>query len=1045
MSDESLFDEARRRSLDERAAFLDANCPDPDLRSQVEGLLRAHDAAGGVLDNPAHTGAFNANPEANETLTAGTEQAGERFGSYKLLQKLGEGGMGTVWAAEQSEPVRRRVALKLIKAGMDSTQVLRRFEAERQALALMEHPNIAKVLDAGATPQGRPYFAMELIKGIPITKYCDQEHLTPGDRLQLFIPVCQAVQHAHQKGVIHRDLKPSNVLIALYDGRPVPKVIDFGVAKATSQKLTERTMYTEVGQIVGTLEYMAPEQAELNNLDIDTRADIYSLGVILYELLAGSPPFTAQQLRGAAFTEMLRMIREVEPPKPSTRLSSSAELPSIAANRKLEPGRLTRQVHGDLDWIVMKALEKDRGRRYDTPGNFAEDIERYLHHEAILARPPSAVYKLRKFAHRNRAVVLTAAAMAAALLAGTAVATWQAVVAIRATEEAQAAAAAERVATAAAEAERRRAVKAETDTLADYRASTDDAIEQLIGSKPDLGPHEKAYLENALKRWQAFAARQEDDEHSRAIRSEGHMHVAMLWSRLGRKEEARTEYLIARDIRKKLAEQFSTVPEHLFALAATHNNLGLLLVDLGNSAEARTELQAARKIQQTLVDHSPTHPAFLQALAAAHANLANLLAGTGERDQALVEDLAARDIKRSLVARFPNVPVYRRDLAATHMALGLLLQDLGKLEEARSEFEAASDLQRRLAEQFPAIPEYRMSLANTHNGLGSLFAKLGKSDEARASWVAARDLQKELSEQFPAVPEYRHFLATTHLNLGVFLATLGKTEEAGAEYRAALELLKKLTDQLPLVPAYQKELAITHTGLGALSKDAGRPADARMEYLAAREIQEKLVKEFPRSLSYQIDLGVTCRNFGILIRDDGKPAESLEWFDRAIQALQPVYEKDSRDVTAKLCLGSSYWGRALAFVALEKHAEGIKDWDRAIELSPPTEQAQHRAARASSRLLVGMVAEALAEVAELTKTPNATADQLYDFACFYAVASGKIPNQRQQYADRAMELLQKAVHAGYKNAAHLTKDPDLAALRDREDFKKLLAGLGRKP
>jgi len=228
--------------------------------------------------------------------------------------------MGTVWVADQSEPVKRRVALKLIKIGMDTTQVLRRFEAERQALALMDHQNIAKVLDAGTTPQGRPYFAMELIKGIPITKYCDQEHLTPRERLELFIPVCQAVQHAHQKGLIHRDLKPSNVLIALYDGKPVPKVIDFGVAKATSQKLTERTLYTEVGQIVGTLEYMAPEQAELNNLDIDTRADIYSLGVILYELLAGSPPFTAKQLRGAAFTEIVRMIREVEPPRPSTRL-----------------------------------------------------------------------------------------------------------------------------------------------------------------------------------------------------------------------------------------------------------------------------------------------------------------------------------------------------------------------------------------------------------------------------------------------------------------------------------------------------------------------------------------------------------------------------------------------------------------------------------------------------------------------------------------------------------------------------------------------------
>ena len=369
----------------QRAEYVESACAeDPELLRRVRELLACHEDVQGPLDAPpSGLGGTLDFPQPSERI-------GEIIGPYKLLQKLGEGGMGTVWVAEQAEPVKRRVALKLIKAGMDSAQVLRRFEAERQALALMDHQNIAKVLDAGATPQGRPYFVMELIKGIPITKYCDQEHLTPRERLELFIPVCQAVQHAHQKGIIHRDLKPSNVLIALYDGKPVPKVIDFGVAKATSQKLTERTMFTEVGQIVGTLEYMAPEQAELNNLDIDTRADIYSLGVILYELLAGSPPFTAQQLRGAAFAEMLRMIREVEPPKPSTRLSSSDELPSIAANRKLEPKRLTRAVHGDLDWIVMKALEKDRSRRYETANGFAVDIQRYLADEPVLAGPPSA-------------------------------------------------------------------------------------------------------------------------------------------------------------------------------------------------------------------------------------------------------------------------------------------------------------------------------------------------------------------------------------------------------------------------------------------------------------------------------------------------------------------------------------------------------------------------------------------------------------------------------------------------------------------------------
>src|SRR5262249_20471387 len=349
--------------------------------------------AGSFLESPsAESPATGPFPDAAEAASS-ADVPGSRIGPYKLLQLLGEGGMGTVYVAEQEEPVKRRVALKIIKAGMDSARIIARFEAERQALAMMDHPNIAKVLDAGTTENGWPYFVMELVKGIPITKFCDQEHLTPKERLDLFIPVCHAVQHAHQKGIIHRDIKPSNVLIALYDGRPVPKVIDFGVAKATAQKLTERTMYTEVGQIVGTLEYMAPEQAELNNLDIDTRADIYSLGVLLYELLTGSPPFTRKQLRTAGFDEMLRMIREVEPPKPSTKLSSSEELPTIAAKRKLAPAKLTKLVRGDLDWIVMKCLEKERARRYETANGLAMDVQRYLADEPVLASPPSASYR----------------------------------------------------------------------------------------------------------------------------------------------------------------------------------------------------------------------------------------------------------------------------------------------------------------------------------------------------------------------------------------------------------------------------------------------------------------------------------------------------------------------------------------------------------------------------------------------------------------------------------------------------------------------------
>jgi formylglycine-generating enzyme required for sulfatase activity/tRNA A-37 threonylcarbamoyl transferase component Bud32 len=404
-----------------RVQFLEAECAgDADLRARVEALLSAHDRSGGLPD----LGTLDFAGERQATAVGSTTTGRVIAGRYKLREEIGEGGMGTVWVAEQTEPVRRRVAMKLIKPGMDSRQVLSRFEVERQTLALMDHPNIAKVLDGGVTDQGCPFFVMEYVKGVPITEFCDSAKATVEGRLQLFLQVCQAVQHAHQKGIIHRDLKPSNILVCHYDGQPVPKVIDFGLAKAMNQPLTEHTLYTAHGIMVGTPLYMSPEQAEFNNLDVDTRSDIYSLGVILYELLTGTTPLDRRRFKDAAWPEMVRLIKEEEPSKPSTRLSGSGALPIVAAQRSLDPAQLTRTVRGDLDWIVMKALEKNRSRRYETANGLARDLQRYLADEVVEARPPSAGYRLRKFVHRNQRLVIAVGLIVLALVGGIAGTTW---------------------------------------------------------------------------------------------------------------------------------------------------------------------------------------------------------------------------------------------------------------------------------------------------------------------------------------------------------------------------------------------------------------------------------------------------------------------------------------------------------------------------------------------------------------------------------------------------------------------------------------------
>jgi len=409
----SVFCEAlEKKTKQEREAYLTHVCgDDPGLRAEVDTLLRMQTEADEFFKNPI----------VDIDISKGdlTEKPGTVIGRYKILEKIGEGGMAVVYMAEQEKPIRRKVALKIIKLGMDTKSVIARFEIERQALAMMDHPNIARVLDAGATETGRPYFVMELVTGVSITEYCDKNNLNTKERLALFIQVCNAVQHAHQKGIIHRDIKPTNVMVEHHDGKPVPKVIDFGIAKATNQRLTEKTLFTRYAHIIGTPAYMSPEQADLSDFDVDTRSDIYSLGVLLYELLTGATPFSEKELREAGYIEMQRVIREQEPPKPSTKLSTLGEtLGDIAKRRGCTPDLLTKTIRGDLDWIVMKALEKDRTRRYSTAANLGADITRYLSNEPVEAVAPSISYSIRKFVRRNRVLVTGVMAMLIVLIMG---------------------------------------------------------------------------------------------------------------------------------------------------------------------------------------------------------------------------------------------------------------------------------------------------------------------------------------------------------------------------------------------------------------------------------------------------------------------------------------------------------------------------------------------------------------------------------------------------------------------------------------------------
>jgi serine/threonine protein kinase/tetratricopeptide (TPR) repeat protein len=1000
----SVFSVALERgSAGERQAYLDQACADdPALRARVEALLRAHDRAGGFLGrvpDPAETAATEQSEGTGPTadLAANVVIAGR----YRMLERIGEGGMGEVYLAQQTEPIRRLVAVKLVKPGMDSRQVLARFEAERQALAMMDHANIAKVLDAGATPEGRPYFVMELVKGVPITTYSDDHRLEVRERLVLFADVCRAVQHAHQKGVIHRDIKPSNVLVAPYDGKPVVKVIDFGVAKAVgsaSGGLTERTLLTGLGAVVGTPEYMSPEQAELNNLDIDTRSDIYALGVLLYELLTGTTPLTRRRMKEAVLLEILRVIREEEPPRPSARLSTTEELPSIAAVRGVEPARLSRLVRGELDWIVMKALEKDRNRRYETANALASDVQRYLTDVPVQACPPSTWYRLRKFARRNKTALAVAGLIVLFMaLLGSG---WIWVIRDRALRQAEVARGLELALD--------RADLFQGEGKRDEVLTALDRAELLAGQVPPDPERDKRLA--ALREWtaaeqrdQQFIARFEEirlkaqsqvnvvenrfvleaafPEIKEALRGYGiaikSMAPAEAGARiLGRPEAIRRDLLAALDVCLDLApEGDSQTRQWLLATLgvadsdrwrvrarkAVADRDWKTLEPLARDVDVRTQsigflLVVARSLPP---ESNSIRLELLRRIQRAYP--ADLWA-----NHELADELRENDQPVEAIRYYHAAVALRPVSPGIYLNRSLALKAVGELDAAIADARQALVLAPRYASAHntlglaltqkdrldEAIAEFREAIrlktdyAEPHANLGYAFLAQGRIDDGLAEFHESNRLN-------PDLPGF-------HTNLGNALWAKGQADEAIAEFREAIRTandhIKAHTNLCgPLLKKGLVDEAIAECRMAIQLKPDYAPAHDNLgNALTAKGRLDEAIAEFRHAICLKPDFAAAHTNLGIALLDKKLVDDAIAEHRKAIQA--------------KSAVPQAHHNLGVALAANGQREQAIAEFREAIRLKKDYAKAHYCLGNELSG--TGQTDEAIAEYQEAIRIDN---------------------------------------------------------------------------